>query len=221
MVRFIDISSWQGDISLSPLPIDGAIVKATEGETYVNPYCDTKVQEARQIGLLWGFYHYAKNGNPIDEAQFFVDNCLGYFGEGVPVLDWEESQTVEWVNDFVQQVHKLTGVWCWIYANPWRFNQGGVESNCARWVAEYPNVYRPSIDYDPGEPPYCDGLVCAWQYASDGIVPGYEGDLDVNVYYGDADSWRRYANPSEDDKLYIDRPACDNNCCPCCHCKKG
>ena len=194
MLRGIDISSGQGDINLNPLPIDFVIVKATEGIGYVNPYCDTKVTQAKNLGLLWGFYHFAAGASAQQEAAYFINNCSNYFGEGIPVLDWEGDQSVAWVNEFVSTVYEQTGVWPWIYANPWRFNQGGVNQNCGRWIASYPDVIHPTLDYDPGEPPSTDGLVCCWQYASDGRVPGYDGDLDVNHFFGSAGAWAAYAH---------------------------
>lgn len=193
MLRGIDISSHQGDIDLSPLGIDFVIIKATEGTGYVNPYCDPKVQQAKNLGLCWGFYHFAGVNGAVEEATYFINNCTDYFSQGIPVLDWEGKQSVDWVNAFVRTVHDQTGIWPWIYANPWRFNQGGVEPNCARWVAQYPNVIRPSLDYDPGEPPAADGLVACWQYASDGNVSGYNGNLDVNHFFGNRDAWKKYA----------------------------
>lgn len=193
MLRGIDISSHQGDIDLSLLGIDFVIIKATEGTGYVNPYCDPKVQQAKNLGLCWGFYHFAGVNGAVEEATYFINNCADYFSQGIPVLDWEGEQSVEWVNTFVRTVHNQTGIWPWIYANPWRFNQGGVEANCARWVAQYPNVIRPSLDYDPGEPPAADGLVACWQYASDGNVLGYNGNLDVNHFFGNRDAWKKYA----------------------------
>lgn len=193
MLRGIDISSHQGDIDLAPLPIDFVIVKATEGTGYVNPYCDPKVQQAKNLDLCWGFYHFAGVNGAVEEATYFINNCTDYFSQGIPVLDWEGEQSVDWVNTFVRTVHDQTGIWTWIYANPWRFNQGGVEANCARWVAQYPNVIRPSLDYDPGEPPATVGLVACWQYASDGNVSGYNGNLDVNHFFGNRDAWKKYA----------------------------
>lgn len=208
MLKGIDISSWQENIDLLGMPIDFVIVKATEATDYVNPWCDPKVQQARKIGLKWGFYHYAKNNSAEAEAQYFFDNCKNYFGEGIPVLDWEEKQSVNWVNTFVRKIHELTGIWCWIYANPWRFNQGGVEPNCARWIASYPAVTNPDLDYDPGAVPQTDGLVCCWQYASDGRVPGYNDDLDLNHYFGDRLSWDKYAFGGEKD--YKPEPVPEN-----------
>lgn len=206
MLRGIDISSWQGDINLNPLPIDFVIVKATEGIGYVNPYCDVKVTQAKNLGLLWGFYHFAAGASAQQEAAYFINNCSNYFGVGIPVLDWEGDQSVAWVNEFVSTVHAHTGIWPWIYANPWRFNQGGVESNCGRWIASYPDVTHPSLDYDPGDVPQTDGLVVCWQYASDGVVSGYSGNLDVNHFFGDAKAWGLYAGFSTSNPPSVENP---------------
>lgn len=192
MLKGIDISSHNGDIKIAALPIDFVIVKFTEGLTYRNPY-RTKAQETLKANKLLGFYHYARNNDPEKEAQFFIDNTIDYQGIGIPVLDWEENQSVEWVNKFVRYYHEKTGCWPWIYSNPRFFNLGGVEYNCGRWIAWYPNVIRPTLDYDPGTIPTTDGLVCCWQYASDGYVPGHDGNLDINHFYGDAKAWNAYA----------------------------
>ena len=194
MLNFIDISSHQGDIDLSVLPIDAVIITATEATSYVNPYCDSKVQQAKQLGLPWGFYHFAQDGSPEAEADYFIQNCEGYFGEGIPVLDWEVNQSVDWVNRFVARIHEVKGIWCVLYGNPWRFNKGGVEQNCGRWVASYPShLLYPNFDADEGECPDTDGLVCAWQFASDGRLNGYDGSLDLNRFYGDKGAWAAYA----------------------------
>ena len=195
MLRGIDISNWQAGLDAdSVFPnVDFVICKATEGIGFVDRYCDGWVQWCRAHGKPWGFYHFAKVNSPAMEATHFINNTSNYFGEGVPVLDWEGDQSVEWVNEFVKIVHDQTGIWPWIYANPWRFNQGGVEPNCMRWIASYPDVLRPGLDYDPGEPPETDGLVGCWQYASDGVVPGYAGILDVNRFFGSVGAWQAYA----------------------------
>lgn len=195
MLRGIDISNWQAGLDAdSVFPnVDFVICKATEGVGFVDGYCDSWVQWCRAHGKPWGFYHFANSNDPVKEAAHFIDNTSNYFGEGIPVLDWEGDQSVDWVNEFVKIVHDQTGIWPWIYANPWRFNQGGVEPNCMRWIASYPDVLNPGLDYDPGEPPACDGLVGCWQYASDGRVPGYAGNLDTNHFFGSVGAWSAYA----------------------------
>lgn len=206
MLNFIDISSYQADLNLVAVSssIQGVIVKATEGTSYVNPYCDRHYQQAKSADLLRGFYHFAGSDDPIAEAAFFYRNVMGYIHNGIPVLDWEGvyrngklvfEQSVDWVNKFVRQFHSLTGIWCWIYANPWRFNQGGVEQNCARWVASYPEVAHPTFAQAASwNCPNADGNVVAWQFCSDGILSGYNGALDCSLYYGDEGSWLKYAD---------------------------
>lgn len=206
MLNFIDISSHQADLDLVAVSnsIQGVIVKATEGTSYVNPCCDGHYRQARGAGLLRGFYHFAGRGDPLAEASFFYRNVLGYLHDGIPVLDWEGvhgnggpvfEQSVDWVNRFVRRFHGLTGIWPWIYANPWRFDQGGVERNCARWVASYPGVAHPAFaEAASWKCPDADGNVVAWQFCSDGRLSGYNADLDCSVYYGDRESWLRYAD---------------------------
>lgn len=204
MMRGIDVSSHQGNINIGNLKgVQFVIAKATQGDYYVNPYCDGVVQQCIDKRIPWGFYHFADDRQDAKtSADYFIENCENYFGEGIPCLDWEElyeqsvlvsDPDVTWVNDFVERVHDRTGVWPWIYANPWRFNQGGVNENCGRWIAQYPNVTRPGLDYSLPEVPKTDGLACCWQYASDGRVEGYANDLDVNAFFGDEKAWMAYA----------------------------
>lgn len=199
MLKVLDISNWQKDIDINVLSgIDAIICKATEDIDYVDPYCDGFYQTAKNRGLLRGFYHFAGNSDPIAEADFFIAHTEGYFKDGIPVLDWEGNQSVDWVNKFVNHIHDRMGVWPVIYANPWRFNQGGVEANCGRWVASYPEVASPSFEQAATwDCPSVDGLVVGWQFCSDGHVSGYNGNLDCSVFYIDAEGWTKYADASE------------------------
>lgn len=194
MLNFVDISNWQEGLDVNAIPVDAVICKATEGTYYVDRTCDGFIQAARGRNIPYGFYHFAAEGDPVVEADYFIEHTLGYFGEGIPVLDWETTQSVDWVNRFVRRIHDRTGVWPWIYANPWRFNQGGVEQNCARWVAAYPShLLYPDFNADEGDPPETDGNVVAFQFASDGRISGYSGNLDMNRFYGTREQWEAYA----------------------------
>lgn len=218
MLRGIDVSNHkykEGLRDLAPLMkrAQFCICKATGGVSFVDSSCDYYVQQLRKLGKPWGFYHFAnddgRNSSAEEEARYFLDNCKNYFGEGIPILDWErDTVSVSWVNAFVRRVHDETGVWPWIYANPWCFNQGGVEKNCGRWIASYPNVTHPGLDYKLPGVPETDGTVCAWQYASDGRVDGFKGNLDLNAFYGDVEAWNAYARgergTSEDEGKEVD-----------------
>ena len=202
-VKFIDISNWQRGIDVMSVVRNGGltavIVKATEGTGYVDPSCDGFVSTLRANGMRFGFYHFAGNGDAVAEADFFRRNTTGYEKAGIPVLDWEGNQDVAWVNRFVERYHDLTGVWPWVYGNAWRFNQGTVNTNCGRWIAGYPANGITDINYGiNNDMPYGvnNGLVCAWQFSSSVRIAGYGGNLDGDVFYGDAAAWDKYAGGS-------------------------
>lgn len=217
MLKGIDISNHQKNINLpAVLPnVDFVIVKATGGLSFVDAYCDKFVQQCIKAGKPWGFYHFGKDkvkktGTGREEADYFYSNCKNYFGHGIPVLDWEmNSMSVAWVNEFVSRIHELTSIWPWIYANPWRFNQGSVNKNCARWIAQYPSATHPTLNYDPGKLPKTDGLIACWQFASDGRVEGYSGNLDINHFYGDVTAWNKYAGVNSTPPIpeIVDKPS--------------
>lgn len=199
MINFIDISNHQGRAGLTDLSpllqqVGGVVVKATQGTDYVDAFCDIYVQQLIKAGKPLGFYHFAGEGSPAQEAYWFHRNCSNYFTHGIPILDWEGEQDVDWVNAFVRQIKETTGVWPWVYGNPWRFNQSGVESNCMRWVAAYPSVSHPTFaQAQTWKPPEADGVIGAWQFCSDGRLSGWGGDLDCNLFYGDETAWGKYA----------------------------
>lgn len=198
MLKGIDISNWQAGLSIDAIKgqLDFVIVKATEGTSIVDKQCDKFFQAAKKAGLKLGFYHFARHADAAVEAEYFYRNTKNYFGEAIPVLDWEDGQSIAWVNKFVEKLHELSGVWCWVYSNAWRFNQGTVNTNCARWVAGYPKNGITDINYGVNNSmPYKvnNGLVAAWQFTSSGRLSGYSGNLDMDVFYGDKAAWDKYA----------------------------
>ncbi|MDE6829703.1 MAG: hypothetical protein K2P34_05145, partial [Lachnospiraceae bacterium] len=50
----IDISSWQRGIDLAAVPCEFVIVKATEGTSYLNPYCGENLRQAEGLGKKLG-----------------------------------------------------------------------------------------------------------------------------------------------------------------------
>lgn len=202
-IKFIDISNWQSGIDVVKVVENGGlsavVVKSTEGVGFVDKSCDGFVSQLRANGIRFGFYHFARNGSARAEAEFFRDNTRGYEKAGIPILDWESGQSVDWVNEFVERYHELTGVWPWVYGNAWRFNKGTVNTNCGRWIAGYPNGGITDIDYGVNNDiPYKvdNGLVCAWQFSSSVRINGYVGSLDGDVFYGDTAAWDKYAGGS-------------------------
>ena len=195
----IDVSGWQRGINIDAVPADFVITKATQGKSYINPDCDRVVQACKRLGKCWGFYHYIDGSGVEDEAQFFVNNCRNYFGEGVPCLDWESVQNSAWGNsDYLQRlvarVIELTGVPPLIYASasvyPWTIAKA---NNCGAWVAQYAN--NDQTDYQAT--PWNEGAYSCVirQYSSNGRLRGYKGPLDLNKAYITREQWVKYANP--------------------------
>ncbi|MGM0125725.1 hypothetical protein IGI37_003125 [Enterococcus sp. AZ194] len=198
----IDISSWQGNIDVSKVPCDFVIVKATEGTSYVNPYCDTRYQLAKKAGKLLGVYHYAKNGNPEAEADFFYKNSKGYVGEAVLFLDYEEGLSVSsptWCRRFLDRLKVLTGgVKGLLYTYQSMLNsqnwQTVKDGDYGLWYASY-GADNPITGYKRPSAPAVNywGNPTIYQYSSKTRLANYNGALDANSFYGDRTAWLAYA----------------------------
>lgn len=203
-MRGIDISNWQGGLSLHNVDVDFAIMKATEGTGFVDGYCDNWVNEAKEKGIKWGFYHFANNNDPSIEADFFIDNTINYFGEGIPILDIEDNSIPSWgqyADTFSKRVHERTGVWPLIYCSAshlWMFSDYDVWRNCGLWIAgyPYPASWWTEDDCPYGMEPW--SCACIWQFTNSLRLDGYDGNLDGNISYIDAATWDKYANPNGD-----------------------
>lgn len=216
MLRVIDISSAQADGGLDLNRIanqfDAVMIKATGGNGYVNPSCDYYVQQAIALGKKWGVYHYFGDGfndaDPIAEANWFVDNCLGYVGKGVLALDWERGGNPN-VNDSnmarvcAQQIKARTNVNPGDYMSLSLIGEldwsGSIADGNWLWCADYveDNTIIPNFGMDPNRDPNprWDGNVndVMWQFTSHGRLDGYGGNLDCSFFYGSNAAWDAYA----------------------------
>lgn len=203
----IDISNWQAGINLSNIAFDFLIARATEGIGCVDKYCDGYIQQAIKLGKPFGFYHFARPTNdPIREADFFYNNCRGYFGKGIPILDWESGNTskVTWAKKWLDRVYQLSGVKPVIYmsesvvnANNW---SAVAAADYGLWVAKYRDN-SPDYNYNmanAGSRPKVKwwNFYCMWQWTSSGRLTGYNGNLDCDVFYGDRSTWDAYVGKS-------------------------
>ena len=209
VMRGIDISKWQSGIDLSAVNADFVIVKATEGIGYVDKSCDGFFQKALSLGKKLGFYHFARptaNNDPIREADFFYENCKGYFGKAIPILDWEaeNKQNVAYAKAWLDRVYQRSGVKPVIYmsesvANAYNWSSVA-NADYGLWVAKYRDN-NPDYNYNmanAGSRPRVKWwkFYCMWQWTSTGRLNGYSGNLDCNVFYGDGTTWDKYAGKS-------------------------
>ena len=100
----IDISSWQHPggrpIDWKLVAEDGVtfvMVKASQGDTYVNPYLEEDVLGAHAEGLIVGAYHYFVPGvDATKQADTFVGACVGHVLELGAYIDWEPPEMPDW-----------------------------------------------------------------------------------------------------------------------------
>lgn len=208
----IDISSNQKAINIAKVKADFVIIKATGGTNYVNPYCNNHYAQTKKAGKLIGLYHYAheysSNHTAIHEANYFIKNIKNYVGTAMLVLDYEEplnhhsftQKDVTWIYNFIKQVKKLTGVICVLYVSKSVVQKLDfkrvVNANVGLWYAQYANyspmgyVSKPWTD-NKGTGSWKASAM--FQYTSTGQLAGYNGNLDLNIFYGTKKAWKAYA----------------------------
>lgn len=208
-LNLIDISSYQSTIDLETVfaqnPIDGIIVKATEGTGYVNyPYCDKWVQWCRQHNKPWGFYHYLNGHDPVAEARYFVKHTENYFRDGLPAADYEGSIVSAYgtcyLRRWLETVYAETGIKPLVYCNLSTIQgdvngfrsiaEDGYPLWLAQWIGNITN-FQPHPPQSGSFAPFTKLTV--HQYTDHGRLSGYSGNLDLDIFYGDQDDWNRLA----------------------------
>lgn len=198
----IDISKWQGDINLAKVPCDFVIIKATQHNSYVNPYFKKKVDEALALGKLVGVYHYVSSGvGASNEATHFVNTIKPYLGKVLLAIDWEKDGNPKfgdssYVLDILNKVYDLTKIRPLIYQSKSVCRTSGMDKIAAKydlWAAQYTNK---NIQNGYRENPWTDDKgfgpwksVAIYQYSSKGRLTGYNGDLDLDKAYMTKEEW--------------------------------
>lgn len=168
--------------------ISFAVVKATEGTYYQNPYALSDITAAQAAGLSVGAYAFAiPNGNggsasAVAQADYLL-SYLGPLSASVPVmLDIEynpyaggtcyglsPAQLAAWVSAFSAEVVAKTGHAPYVYTAQgfWNPCTGGsaVVATDPLWVANYTTASSPAL---PGG--WANWTI--WQYSSTGTVSG-------------------------------------------------
>jgi lysozyme len=208
MMQGIDIASYQGGIDLAAVPGDFAIVKITGGAWYTNPYAASQIAGARAAGKRLAAYHFARDGaasgTAAEEAAWFLRHAPA----GVlPVLDWEDhsiTRDVGWAAEWLRIVYEATGIRPIFYT--YRsivesFDFSGIARDHKLWLALYGADQQVNGYVDHREPPAAPywGRASIWQYTQKGRLPGYAGNLDLNIAFEDV--WQRGAAAAADDDL--------------------
>jgi len=211
-MNFIDIASYQSGINLDTVfeqnPLDGLIIKATEGTYYVNTYCDPWVQYCRQHNRPWGFYHFLSGHDPVAEARYFVMHCKNYFHDGLPCADYEgaivSAYGTYYLRKWLEAVYAETGVKPLVYCNLATI-QGDVngfksiaDAGYPLWLAQWIGNITNFTEHPPQSGSYAPfSKITVHQYSDKGRLNGYNGNLDLDIFYGDLDDWDRMVGKKE------------------------
>jgi len=205
----IDIASYQAGIDFSKMSLDFVFIKTTEGTSYLNPDAKAQFESAKQNKLLTGCYHFATSQEPIEQAKYFVKQSQTYINEGaVPVLDYEADGLKlgpSGAKKFMDYVYKETGVRCMIYmskdvcsSQDWK----DVAPDYKLWVAQYADMKTTGWKTNPWTDNKGYG---AWnkpsifQYTSSGVIDGWtKTKLDLDIFYGSADDFKKLGKVSKD-----------------------
>lgn len=192
MLKMVDVYSDSPRSYATQSGVDITMVKATQGTSYVNPYCDKDYQAAKKKGKLLGFYHYCGGGSAKAEAQYFYKNTKNYVGEAVPAVDWESYQNASWgdsnyVRQFVDEYHNLSGVWPLIYVQSSALNQvANCSKICGLWVACYPSMNWKSWSIPKMNVPTSPWKTYTiWQFTGD--------NMDRNLVNTTVEGWKKLA----------------------------
>lgn len=208
----IDVSSNQPADICQRVALDFAMVKASGNPNngkyawnYTNSRMAQQLNDALNRTGCAGAYHFAYGVDAASEAQHFFNTVSAYIGRIRLCLDYEapfsDKNNREWVRQFVRYIKEKTGLSCIIYASSSVINSQNLgalaaEEGCQIWSANYWAGSKVINGYNT------DGLKMGypnsniWQYTSSGRLPGYNGNLDLNVFYGTREDWLSYCATS-------------------------
>lgn len=206
----MDVSQFQGEIDweqAADAGVEFAIVRVggrgyTEGKLYEDTYFDRNVQGALDAGLAVGAYFFSQAitvEEALEEARFVLERVRDYDLTMPVVFDWEmvsdsSARTNAIDSDTMNEVAlafcgaiQEAGYESMIYFNSY---QGYVKYDLSKlldhsfWFAQY--QAQPSFYYD----------FQMWQYSSKGSVPGIQGEVDMNLYFGALEGGERPKLPN-------------------------
>lgn len=203
----IDIANYQRSLVPSKMKTtDFIIVKATESNWYVNECFADHAAQVVSAGKKLGCYHFARPGDAVEQADYFLGVVKKYFNKAVFALDWEENAVAlgpSWAKKWLDRVYKKTGVKPVIYMSKSvcnAYNWSAVSNaGYELWVAQYPNYNPTGYKKNPWTDDNPFGSWKNWtifQYASTGQITGYNGDLDLDLFNGSGDDWLELASGS-------------------------
>ena len=202
-IHGIDVSKYQGTIDWNAVASSGvkfAWIKATEGGDHLDERFQANWQGAKLAGIPRGAYHFMYWCRPpIEEATWFEQNVPVEDDALPPVLDveptpdsktcrrhLERDQTVADMKVVLDEMERYFGKRPIIYTDIEFYHailSGGAFADYPIWVRS--TKHNPTLPYGGRDWKF-------WQYQADGVVPGIDGEVDRNAFYGDQKQWQAF-----------------------------
>ncbi|MCA9517936.1 MAG: hypothetical protein KC635_23515 [Myxococcales bacterium] len=186
----IDVSKWQGTINWASVKAAGvkfAIIRVSDGTTYLDEKFVTNWNGAKAQGILRGAYQFFRsNQDPTAQANVLISKLQQYgVGEIPPVIDVETTDGVSastrasrigtWLARVQSQLGKKAIIYTGSYFWESNVNSAAYTSH-PLWVAHW-TTGCPSIPHQWSN----------WtfhQYSDHGSVGGISGAVDLNRFNG-------------------------------------
>ena len=210
-MNLIDIASWQKGIDLAAVfgqnNLDGVIIKATQGLTYVNTEYAAWVKWLTANNKPFGVYHYCNGQDAAGEAAHFYEVVKQYIGRCVPAADYEGDALhsgTGWLKKFLDKFYDLSGVKCLVYCSQSVTQEQDFNAIASAgyklWVAQYADMNPVNgfleHPWQKGSVKPFDGYVMQ-QYTSCGRLKGWGGNLDFDLFNGTVDDWTKLCESGE------------------------
>lgn len=201
-VHGIDISRWQEGIDW-PRARDAGVsfvfMKATEGGDLRDPRIVEHWNEAAAAGVPAGAYHFWYHCTPArTQAEWFIANVPRLPGALPPVLDMEwtpfsptctvrppAAEVRGRMEEFLTIVTRHYGTRPIVYTTPDFYDDMGFANVTGEDFWLRATATDPTSRYRRSDWRF-------WQYSGTGLVPGIQGEVDLNVFNGSAALWRQW-----------------------------
>jgi lysozyme len=198
-IHGIDVSYYQGKIDWKmvksmkedDVEVTFAIIKASEGIAYVDPYFQRNWREAAKAGIVCGAYHFFRPQKSGEwQGKFFLQTVSFEAGDLPPVVDIEqlngvsEEEMRKELSAFLKYVEKKTGVKPIIYSGLTFYNDylRGHFPDYPLWVAHY---HKADLRINES----ANWLM--WQHSDRARITGINHAVDFNAFRGDSLAFQR------------------------------
>lgn len=183
------VNDWQ---QVSRAGIKFVFIKATEGASYTNPLFHKQFDGARAAGLKVGCYHFfRKNRDGVAQAAHFlatIGNRKTELPLVVDVEDWDNDHSIDTktthrrLTDMVTTLERH-GHSVMIYTN------GDGYRNYYKPLFKNHDLWLSSFN-EPEKIKHYNHVI--QQYSHWGSIDGIKGDVDLNIFVGNAWQWNAW-----------------------------